>query len=149
MSTTTFKTIKGYSNYEANEAGTVRNIKSQKELTVKKGTESFYLKNDAGEMKLIAFAKMKLVEPKPEKSAKAEKPVKEKKVKVLPDVQALMSKPKTAKIVNDETIAKHRKVYELNQAGLTNSEIAALLGMSNGNVSRDLWGYKTERYLLD
>lgn len=70
----------------------------------------------------------------------------EKKAKVKAPVNKaqLMARPNVNMIVNSNA-SKMVKNYRLHLVGLTHVEIAALNNCTTGNVSRDLWGFKSGR----
>ena len=127
----TFKQIKGFPAYEANTtAKIVRNIKTGKEMSIKKGTGKYYLPDTKGNKKLIALEAMQFEEDE-----------------VLETPSIGSSSPKVKKIL-EEFRLKHRQNYELSKLGLSKEDIADITNSTVGNVTRDLWGYKNNRYKL-
>jgi hypothetical protein len=114
----------------------VINVKTGNVQNVKASTRKYQLFNDKGERKNISWEDIVKLFPKKIVTSKAtngKKPI------IMED---LLADAKVKKIMAME-VPKHRKIYELDQAGYTNKEIQLITGSRVQVVSRDLWMYKT------
>ena len=146
------KQIKGYSKYAFNEKNEVINIKTGKvqnpkaqngkyQLFDDKGVRTNKTKEQLAEL-MVSTAVEKIVsgkmKPKKEKVEVYKKPKKE---EVNINVEVLLKNTAVKKIM-DKDVFKHRKIYELKQAGYSNKEIQLITNSRPEVVSRDLWLYK-------
>lgn len=141
----TFKQLPSpYSNYEASETGTiVRNIKTKSIL--KTDSLGIYKMTSSTEPKKELFINKKrvmefILEPEEddvvtqqEAKPKKEKVIKQEKEENQQEISEITSRQESNYI----------KCYKLHLLGYSNKQIAGFVGVSAGNVSRDIWMVKS------
>jgi len=118
----------------------------------KKGTGKFYLNNDSGERKLISLPEIKASILAAHINKKTEKPIKEPKIKISKEKNAIPRdvtnadlstlpeiEQQAVKSILSIDASKYVISWRLHLLGYSNQQIASWTNVKIGSVSRDIW----------